>query len=196
MLIEAGYDASKSEHLVRQCLAGDRSAFDELVRQNMNVVFGLVVGITRNFHTAEDLTQEAFTKAFVSLPRLQDPQKFRNWVCRIARNCCLDHLRQRQAQASLETGLLEFALPAMQDLSASGDSSEEMTGRLLEEIDHLRDDYRQILILKHLEGLSYKEIGDILHMSVSAVGEKLFRVRHMLKDKLLGGRKKRRKKSS
>ena len=189
MPIHASYDESGSEHLVRQCLTGDRSAFDELVRQNMNVVFGLVVGITHNFHTAEDLTQEAFTKAYVSLPRLQDPQKFRNWVCRIARNCCLDHLRQRQAQTSLEAGLLEFAQPAVQDMSGNGDLSEEMTVKLLEEIDHLRDDYRQILILKHLEGLSYKEIGDILHMSVSAVGEKLFRVRQMLKDKLMGGRK-------
>jgi RNA polymerase sigma-70 factor (ECF subfamily) len=186
---EAIHDALNSEPLVKRCLAGDKPAFDELVQQNMNVVFGVVMGITHNFHIAEDLTQEAFTKAYVSLPRLQDPQKFRNWVCRIARNCCLDHLRQRQSHASLESSMAELALPATQDVSGNGDLSEEMTGRMLDEIDQLRDDYRQILILKHLEGLSYKEIGSILNMSVSAVGEKLFRVRQMLKDKLVGGRK-------
>lgn len=180
-------EALNSEQLVARCLTGDKAAFDELVRQNMNVVFGVVVGIVHNFHTAEDLTQEVFTKAYVSLPRLQEPQKFRNWVCRIARNCCLDHLRQRQSQSSLETCFMQLAQPETSGASGNGDLSEEMSARLLGEINRLRDDYRRILILKHLEGLSYKEIGGILNMSVSAVGEKLFRVRQMLKKRLVGG---------
>ena len=110
---ENNKEVLNSEQLVHRCLTGDRAAFDELVRQNMNVVFGLVVGIIHNFHTAEDLTQEVFTRACLSLPRLQEPNKFRNWVCRIARNCCLDHLRQRQAQSSLESGFMQLAGPRL-----------------------------------------------------------------------------------
>jgi RNA polymerase sigma-70 factor (ECF subfamily) len=183
---ENNNEALVSEQLVHRCLAGEKGAFDELVRQNMNVVFGLVVSMVHNFHTAEDIAQEVFTKAYVSLPRLQEPQKFRNWVCRIARNCCLDHLRQRQVQSSLESSFVQLAEPEAREVPGYRDLSEEMNTRLLNAIDQLRDDYREILILKHLNGLSYKDIGGILNMSVSAVGEKLFRVRQMLKRKLVG----------
>jgi RNA polymerase sigma-70 factor (ECF subfamily) len=172
--------------LVRAVLGGDEESYAELVRRYMNVVVGFAYNRVRDFHRAEDLAQDTFLKAFGSLASLQDHGKFGSWLLVITRHTCMDWLRASKDSVSLddlrESGHEPEAEDAVASLDRVGD--EEIEQRILEAIHELREDYRDIIVMKHIDQKSYKEIGRLLGMSVSAVGEKLSRVRQILRKKL------------
>ncbi len=174
--------------LVRRCADGDAAAFDCLVREHMNTVLGLAYNYVGNFHTAEDLAQEAFVQAFQSISSLRDGARFKVWLLRITRNKCIDYIRQNPRMLSIDQDeelQRELSLKAV-EVSAE-DQSDPMRiaeAYLPEVLRSLRQDYREIFVMKHIDNLSYREIADLLEMTVSAVGEKLYRVRGLIRDKL------------
>ena len=171
--------------LVRRCIDGDLLAFEELVREHMNIVLGLAYNYVGNFSTAEDIAQETFAQAFQSLSSLRDRGRFKVWLLRIARNKCIDAIRRDPHWISLDQNrelfkeLSQKSIPKNPELG-SGFTEEN----LLEVVKSLREDYREIFVMKHIDNLSYKEISTLLGMTVSAVGEKLYRVRSMIREKL------------
>ena len=105
---------------------------------------------------------------------------------KIARNKCVDAIRRKPNWISLDHDR-ELHREVSQK-PAAGLQSEELEfseGELLAAMDSLRHDYREIFVMKHIDNLSYKEISNVLGMTVSAVGEKLYRVRSMLRDRLM-----------
>jgi len=174
-----------TSELVRQCIDGDPAAFERLVREHMNMVLGLAYNYVGNFPAAEDIAQETFTQAFQSLSSLRDGALFKVWLLKIARNKCIDAIRRRPNWVSLDQNR-ELHREVSQ-ISASGNEEAEPAfgeDELISAMGSLREDYREIFVMKHIDNLSYKEISNILGMTVSAVGEKLYRVRSMLRDKL------------
>ncbi|HYG76056.1 MAG TPA: RNA polymerase sigma factor [Planctomycetota bacterium] len=172
--------------LVTQAIAGDTEAYGELVNRYQHEVRNLARAIVKDFQNAEDLAQDAFIKAFHSLSDLKEPEKFGGWICTILRHTCLDFLRSGKHNVSLEV-LQEEGFEPSQEESERGVAkleSHEEEARTLEALINLREDYREIIILKHVEKMSYKDIAKRLNMSVSAVGEKLSRVRALLKRRL------------
>ncbi len=174
------------EEIGKKAIAGDVGAFEDLVRRYRNVVVGFALSYTGDPHAAEDLAQEAFIKAFGSLRKLEAPGRFIGWLRVICRNTCADYVRTRRNPVSLEALKESGQEPTdrasgtpLEDVSGS-----ETEGTVMQEIASLREDYREIIILRHIEELSYKEIAAMLEMSVSAVGEKLSRVRDILRRKL------------
>ena len=177
---------AKSE-LVRRSIAGDGDAFDCLVREYMNTVLGLAYNYLGNFHTAEDIAQETFVQAFQSISGLRDGNRFKVWLLRIARNKCIDHIRRNPRHLSMDQDRelqQEVSLRAIAAIPQE-EPEEFSEANLLSALNSLRADYREIFVMKHIDNLSYKEISEMLGMSVSAVGEKLYRVRSMIRGRLL-----------
>jgi RNA polymerase sigma-70 factor (ECF subfamily) len=139
-----------------------------------------------DFQTAEDLAQETMLKAFAHLGRLADPERFSTWIYSIARHACLDWLRTRRPSSSVEEMESDGVELADGAARAPADAAEtaELAERAVAAIGSLREDYREILLLKHVQNLSYNDIAEITELTVSAVGEKLSRVRQMLRRKL------------
>jgi RNA polymerase sigma-70 factor (ECF subfamily) len=175
----------RTPDLVRQCINGDPLAFEQLVREHMNTVLGLAYNYVGNFSTAEDIAQETFAQAYHSLSSLRDSARFKVWLLKIARNKCIDALRRNPQWISLDQNKelqKELSAKSAPDTEALGcEFSEE---DLLSAMRSLRQDYREIFVMKHVDNLSYKEISLLLGMTVSAVGEKLYRVRAMIREKL------------
>lgn len=173
--------------LVRRTASGDSGAFDSLVREYGNTVLGLAYHYVRNFHTAEDIAQESFTQAYVSIGSLRDGARFKVWLLRIVRNKCIDYIRRSPKQVSIDQDeelhreVSRRATPNSGETPRDGGLDEEA---LFVALDSLRADYREIFVMKHVDNLSYKEISHLLGMSVSAVGEKLYRVRGMIRERL------------
>jgi RNA polymerase sigma-70 factor (ECF subfamily) len=167
-------------------------AFDCLVREYMNTVLGLAYNYVGNFHTAEDLAQETFVQALQSISNLRDGSRFKVWLLRIARNKCIDYIRRNPRWLSIDHDQelhkqvsLQTQVNPSHDAEDGHDFSE---ADLLAALNSLRQDYREIFVMKHVDNLSYREISQLLGMTVSAVGEKLYRVRSMIRDKLIENR--------
>ncbi len=158
----------------------------------MNTVLGLAYNYVGNFHTAEDLAQETFVQALQSIASLRDGSRFKVWLLRIARNKCIDYIRRTPRWLSIDH---DHDLHREVSLKANvGPASEEeerydfSEADLLTALKSLREDYREIFVMKHVDNLSYREISGLLGMTVSAVGEKLYRVRSMIREKLIENR--------
>ena len=140
-----------------------------------------------NAQDAEDLTQEAFLKAYRSLGAFRGESKFSVWLYRIVSNVCLDHLRRegRRPSVSLSTEdedgeESEREIPD-QRLSPERLLEQKLTREALQKgLRALPDEQRQILLLRELRGLSYEEIGEILTLEPGTVKSRLFRARKRL----------------
>jgi RNA polymerase sigma-70 factor (ECF subfamily) len=176
----------QDRELVRMALDGDTEAFGELVCRHQHAVRLLAKGMVKDYQTAEDLAQEAFIRAYHSLADLKEPDRFAGWVCTILRRTALDFLRLNKNVVSLDVLRDEGFEPPQESTDAGAATlvTQEDDARVLEVLQNLREDYRDIIILKHVEKLSYKELAQRLNMSVSAVGEKLSRVRALLRRRL------------
>jgi len=180
------YIRHTDQQLVELTAHGDGDAYNELVERYQNAVRNRAMGVVKDFQAAEDIAQEAFVKAFKYLPDLDDSRKFAGWLMTIVQHTALDYVRAQRQGVSLDT-MREQGYEAPRpthglQVEKLEDREEEF--QVLDALKDLREDYREIIILKHVEKLSYKEIADRLGMSVSAVGEKLSRVRGLLKRKL------------
>lgn len=174
-----------TSELVRRCIEGDPAAFERLVREHMNTVLGLAYNYVGNFSAAEDIAQETFVQAFQSLTNLRDSTRFKVWLLKIARNKSIDAIRRSPHWVSLDQDKQLQREIALKPVAAPKDLAFEFTeDDLLIALRSLRQDYREIFVMKHIDNFSYKEISRVLGMTVSAVGEKLYRVRSMIRDKL------------
>jgi RNA polymerase sigma-70 factor, ECF subfamily len=153
-------------------------------------VIRLCLSILMNLPEAEDAAQEAFVKAFASLKQYKEDLSFPAWVSRIASNHCLDLLRQRTRRKtdSLDAIVeargehLEEALPNDQS-SAEGDQERKEHLKMARKaLARLSPEYREILVLRELDGYSYEQIQLILRCSLDAVKARLRRAREALQE--------------
>jgi RNA polymerase sigma-70 factor (ECF subfamily) len=174
-----------TSELVSRCIDGDPGAFERLVREHMSTVLGLAYNYVGNFSAAEDIAQETFVQAFQSIESLRDGSRFKVWLLKIARNKCIDAIRRSPRWVSLDQNRELQKEVSLKPTPAQNDLTFEFTeDDLLAALQSLRQDYREIFVMKHVDNLSYKEISAVLGMTVSAVGEKLYRVRSMIREKL------------
>jgi RNA polymerase sigma-70 factor, ECF subfamily len=147
--------------------SGDLRAFEELVRTFQAEVFGFAWHLTRDRALAEDVTQEAFLRAFRFLRGFRGGQRFGSWLFRIARNCAMDALR-RQRPFSLD-GAIE---PAVADASARIELDAALRS--------VSAEHRETFLLVEVFGLSYQETADVLDLAVGTVKSRMFRARRAL----------------
>src|SRR5467141_4808961 len=173
--------------LVRRAQAGDREAFEELVRRNQQRVFAVAGGILRRREDVEDIAQQVFVKAYFSLKRFDQRAAFSTWLYKITVNECWDLLRKKKVRPLLyESDLSEeqaqqFSATERLDSGAQDVSdkleAQEQVERLLQGLDE-RD--RMMLILKEVEGFAIDEIAEILDLNANTVKVRLFRARRRI----------------
>jgi RNA polymerase sigma-70 factor (ECF subfamily) len=165
--------------LLARALEGDDDAFEEIVRRYQRRVYGVARRICRRHDVADDVTQEAFVKAFAALDRFDPTRPFGPWVVRIATNVALNHLRSpRSREDPLPDESGELRAP---ERSALEDVLQGEAVRAHEQaLDELPVEQRAVFVLRSEEELSYKEIAAALGVSMGTVMSRLFRAREHL----------------
>jgi RNA polymerase sigma-70 factor (ECF subfamily) len=160
--------------LVARTLAGEHAAFGTLVERYKRPVYHLALRLLGNTVDAEDAAQEAFVRAYVRLASYQQGSNFKAWLLAITAHWCIDQQRRRKTLsldvvAADESALVTGDEPESDFLRAERQS--EVQSRLA----MLPEHYRQVLVLRYWEGLSYAEVGRTLGQPTSTVRMRLFR---------------------
>jgi len=172
-------------------------SFDALVAIYEKKIFNLVYRFLGDYEEAADVTQETFISAYRSFDRFRGEAKVYTWLYQIAVNHCRNRLRKRARSRSLQIESLDQP----RDWESQGDAQDreiadlthaphavfeekELRHRILAAMDSLPPDYREVVILRELQGLSYNEIADITRISLENVKTRLSRARAMLRRKL------------
>ena len=173
--------------IVRRVLQGDVNAFEKLVTEYEKAVYAIAQRMTGNPEDAADMTQETFIKAYNSLQSFRGDSKFSVWLYRIASNVCLDFLRSRSRKQTVSLSVEDDeGEEAQLDIADESQSPEVLLERGLTRnavrrgLDTLPPDYRQILLLREIQGLSYDEISTALGIDIGTVKSRIFRARKRL----------------
>lgn len=186
---------AEDHELIAAAKAGDERAFGKLMRKYEERVQNHCVRIVGDEQEAEDLKQEVFVKVYRSLPNYEHTYAFYTWMYRITQNCCIDRIRKlkRQAQeVSLTPGgddeggesLREHSIPDETYMPEKEALNNELKSAIDGALAKLSPKLREIIVLKEQDGLSYEEIGEMLHCSRGTVKSRLFRAREKLQDLL------------
>ena len=174
----------EEEDLVRRAAGGDEHAYGKLVHRYQARLYNFVRSMVRNDELAEDITQEAFVKAYFSLKRLKSAASFKSWLFRIANNNTLDWLRRKRLpQIDVDEQLRESYV----DKRSSPEDSvmdDARNAHIHAALDQLKPDQKAILVMCDLQGLSYQEIAEALKIPFGTVQSRIFYARRKLKDYL------------
>jgi RNA polymerase sigma-70 factor (ECF subfamily) len=173
--------------LVRRAQAGDKEAFEELVRRHQHRVFAVAGGILRRREDVEDVAQQVFVKAYFSLKRFDQRAAFSTWLYKITVNECWDLLRKKKVRPLVyESDLSEeqagqFSAAERLD-SGAQDVSDKLEAQQQVEnlLQGLEERDRMMLILKEVEGFAIDEIAEILNLNANTVKVRLFRARRRI----------------
>ena len=191
---DASEDSLESEEqaLIRRARAGDREAYDDLVRAHFERVFALLQRMIGNHEDAEDLAQECFVRAYLALPRYREESRFSTWLHRIAVHLALDHHRshvRRRADVTLDEVALAEAIDAG-EISRSASHAASHTGRepgagelsrkLAAALDRLPPRLRSALVLRTLEEREYPEVAELLGIKPATARTHVMQARKLL----------------
>lgn len=174
--------------LVKASQRGDQDAFALLVQRHQRRVFNLSVRMVQDYEEASEVTQEAFVAAWQGLPSFRGEARFATWLYRIAYHCCLRQLEQRKRGRDLQAVIqAEQILDEMNKEQRVEDILErrDLQAIVREQMEQLPANYRVVLILRHLQEMTYEEMAAVLSMPVGTIKTHLFRARHLLKERLL-----------
>jgi RNA polymerase sigma-70 factor (ECF subfamily) len=139
--------------------------------------------MVRDEDDVKDIVQEVFLKMYEHRLQLSNPSRFRAWIFMIARNQCLTHYRDHKRTTPFDD---EFPMPELQEQESLSQEIERNEEVLLVRsfIDQLKPEYREVVVLREYQGLSYDEIADVIGTTVSAIKAKLFKARKELYEKM------------
>jgi RNA polymerase sigma-70 factor (ECF subfamily) len=165
--------------LIARARQGDLRAFEEIVRLYQRRVYGVALRIVRAHDVADDVAQETFVRAWRSLDRFELGRPFGPWVCRIAANLAVNHVRSPRArEEGLPEGHAETRGPDPGPLAAVLD--DEARRVLDQAVGELPAEQRAVFVLRAVEEMSYEEIAGALGISPGTVMSRLFRARERL----------------
>ena len=171
--------------LISACLDGDQGSFSELYERYKNLVYSIVLRMTKDSEEANDLAQDVFIKIYKNLSKYSSEFKFSTWVLRITSNHVIDHHRKKKFETiSYESHVTENE--TYSDLSSPESIylKKEQTQRISKILADLPEIYKVPIVLYHQQGLSYQEISDIIGEPLSKVKNRIFRARKLLKMEL------------
>jgi RNA polymerase sigma-70 factor (ECF subfamily) len=174
------------QQLVVRAQRGDTRAFDLLVLKYQGRIATLVSRFLNDPSEVEDVTQEAFIKAFRALPKFRGESAFYTWLYRIASNAAKNHLVARGRRPSADADVEDAEYYDEGDSLRDSETPEDMLfGQELAEVvklalDELPDELRAALTLREFDGLSYEEIADVMSCPVGTVRSRIFRAREAI----------------
>jgi len=159
----------------------DANAFERLVREHQHMVYCVALSFCKDSALAEDVAQEAFLKAYRSVDELREPGRLKTWLYSIARFTAIDWIRRRRREPALR--LAEEAAKELPE-RPTAPTMEDRSVRVMDVIRGLKEEHREIMMLRYVRGLSYLQIARETGSTASAVGEKLSRIREIVRQKL------------
>ena len=180
------------EILVRQLKGGCQLSFNEIVSRYETKVFNLSLRLTRNVSDAEEVLQDVFVTVYRKIDSFQGKAKFSSWLYRITANASFMKLRKKKQDKSISMGdtmsqIENQSVCESKTFHSKSDAraiNNEMRSALETAINRLPEEYRAVFVLRDIDGVSNKEVGDILGLSIPAVKSRLHRSRLMLRKKL------------
>ena len=177
------------QQLVTASKRGDQDAFAQLVQRYQRRIFNLVYRMLQQYEEASEITQETFLAAWQGLPSFRGDARFVTWLYRIAYNCALKQLETRKRDWALQAALQAEQALESEDTYKRADAQideHERQAFVQEHLSRLPAKYRAVLILRHLQDMTYEEMAEILTMPVGTIKTHLFRARNLLKQRLQG----------
>ena len=172
--------------LIDEVLAGDSSAFGELVLRYQDRLFNTLTYVVGSCEEAEDVVQDAFVQAFVKLGTFQRASAFYTWLYRIAFNLAVSRKRRRRPERSVDEVRDLTGDEPVDDGEAPGDRLEhhESAEQVQAALERVSDEHRAILVLREMEGFCYEKIAEVLDLPVGTVRSRLHRARMALRVEL------------
>ena len=186
----AGAEVAADHELVARSQAGDMRSFNELVMRHRHRIFAMIRQMTDHEADAWDLTQDVFVKAWQALAGFEAKAQFSTWLYRIAHNAVYDWNRKRKHEWAgelrdeiLEKEQIDPAAMAIPQVSVSPDdkmASDELRVKIETALSKISPEHREVVVLKDVQGLSYKEIASVLGCTIGTVMSRLFYARQTL----------------
>lgn len=178
--------------LVETSVRGGEGGFEELVRRYQRPISAYVYRMVGDYEAALDLTQEIFIKVYGSLARYRSEYKFSTWIYKIAHNAAVDHLRRNSARIQAQSLVKNRDNEQGELPVASGklnpEQESERTERRIEietVIRSLPTSYRELIILRHSQDLTYEEIVEVTGLPLGTVKNRLFRAREFMRQQFV-----------
>jgi RNA polymerase sigma-70 factor (ECF subfamily) len=180
----AGYKDDTDLHLIKLIAEGDEKAFEQIVFKYQQAVFNTIYRYTGNQDDVQDLAQEIFIKVWRNAAKFKGKSKFSTWLYRIVVNHCINYQRKKKHKHTSLDELTEKGITP-ESLKVVPDWEQKRRVELIRKaVDDLPERQRMALVLSQYEGRSYKEIAEIMKVSVSSVESLIFRARSALRVKL------------
>ena len=184
------FSSALDRELVATAVRGVEGGFEELVKRYQRPISAYVYRMVGDYEAALDLTQEIFIKIYGSLSRYRPEFKFSTWIYKIAHNAAIDHLRRTAGrERSLVNGTEndQYDLP-IESQSLSPEQQSEREERRVEieaVVRSLPTAYRELIVLRHSQDLTYEEIVEVTGLPLGTVKNRLFRAREMMRQQFL-----------
>ena len=191
---EKKISADEDAELVRKAQNGDTRAFDQLVSKHRGTIYAMIRNMVKNDADAWDLSQEAFIKAWRALPKFESRAKFSTWMFRISHNVVYDWLRKRRIEGDgelndevFDAGRVDpgaFTTPHQHTRPDEAMQRDELRKQINQAIAQLAPNHREVILLREVQGLDYKEIAEATGNSMGTVMSRLHYARKKLQSYL------------
>lgn len=181
---------SNDLEIIDRVLAGDIQAFSAIIEKYQNMVFRYVYSQFNNYDEAMDITQEIFIMVIEALPGFRKESKFSTWLYSIMVNYCKNQRKKQSRYSTVPLNIVrddneyDIQIPDERENPEEQVIRDESLRIIKEEIQLLPDDYREILVMRDVQGMSYNDISDILDIGLSNVKVRIHRGRELLKNRL------------
>ncbi|MEG6616085.1 sigma-70 family RNA polymerase sigma factor [Peptococcaceae bacterium 1198_IL3148] len=162
------------EILVKKAVKGDPTAFIKLCQRYQGLMYKTAYGILGNEHDAADAIQETLLKSYRDIHKLRDPQQFKNWLCRILVNRCIDVVRQRQRTTPVEQIWLPDTVEHNSDIKMD----------ISQAVAELDEQYRVVIVLRFFQDMTINDIAKVLNCPTGTVKSRIYRALQKMKAKL------------
>ena len=184
------FTTTSDPELVASAARGLEGSFEELVNRYQRPISAFVYRMVGDYDAALDLTQEIFIKVYASLARYRPEFKFSTWIYKIAHNAAIDHLRRtssRERSLSVGTETENYELPLESEGLTPEQQSEreERRGEIENVVRTLPTAYRELIVLRHSQDLTYEEIVEVTGLPLGTVKNRLFRAREMMRQQFI-----------
>ncbi len=186
----AAGDSENDSLLVGLAQKGDMRAYDALVIHHQGRIYAMIRNMVKNDADAWDLSQDVFVKAWQALPRFEARARFSTWLFRIAHNTVYDWVRKRKIESAGELNDEIFnrdsidasarTAPSATDAPDDALANTELRIKIEEALGKLSPEHREAVIFKDVQGLSYKEIAEVMDCTLGTVMSRLFYARQKL----------------
>jgi len=179
--------SSTDGELIVAAIRGREDGFEELVRRYQRPITGYIYRMLNNYDASLDVTQEVFIKVYNSLERYSSEYKFSTWIYRIAHNAAIDYMRrnsvnQQSIEAENADGTYQLQIESPQPNPEQERERSEWRTEIETVVKCLPQVYRELILLRHAQDLSYDEIAEVTNLPLGTVKNRLFRAREMMRE--------------